>query len=470
MSEEENRASEIADAIEKALGTSAPNELYKFAVILAKVANGEITPEQAQKEIGNNKDFARALSELTGKTISTDKTQLAFGTNSQLGDVSVHDVIGGNSVHLTFNIAQNTPENKNRQPANNLIYITLIIILIGLIGTVGWAIFSLQEVQDRASSAEDKPLEVNTATIAHTNEQTFFPSDTVTASHSQVTNSTATSALEPSLATLKEAPPSETVDTSSLISTQVQATIISQNTNIAATQDASNTITALVAATATAQYQQDANLTAIALTSTAATNENPALQRSLQWDILFQDTFSDTRGGWFTGDYAVDRLSGNITVEDGLHKWSVMAFREITWWLRPTIEPIADFALTVDMQKANGPLDNSYGVIFRLREDDGFSYYRFRVNDLQEYEVSFIDKNGTDAITPWTRAEYIQPGEVNRITVIGEGDQFSLYVNGQLLASFSDDRLASGQVGIILGTTSSNESLILSDNFEVRSP
>jgi hypothetical protein len=228
-----------------------------------------------------------------------------------------------------------------------------------------------------------------------------------------------------------------------------------------------------VAATSSGQPVETAGAAATQPAGTAQSAQDVLLQRVERWKPYFFDNFSANTGVWYTGPYQSKYLSGNLAIADGVHRWQATALQEGTWswWIRPDKAPVADFYLSVEISRLEGPMNSAYGVIFRLAEEAGtYRYYRFSIADTQMYAFSLVDKGKLTKLIDWTPNSAIMPGSANRITVIGEGEHFTFYVNDQYIVEVRDNALDRGQVGLIIDQTYGHEAVFQSDNFDVRTP
>lgn len=91
-----------------------------------------------------------------------------------------------------------------------------------------------------------------------------------------------------------------------------------------------------------------------------------------------------------------------------------------------------NFDLQVDATPIEGPLNNAYGIIFRLFNRD--TYYLFLVSSDGYYRVS-RRVNGTERIlSNWIRLPLVREGlnVTNHLRVIAREDRFQFYINDQL--------------------------------------
>lgn len=94
--------------IERALVEALPAELQEEALELAHfLFDLTVNPENTkdvQTKLNNNKKIQGALQVLAGRDIRIDSSLISFGTGSQIGDITIGDVAGGNIYKITVNI------------------------------------------------------------------------------------------------------------------------------------------------------------------------------------------------------------------------------------------------------------------------------------------------------------------------------------------------------------------------------
>lgn len=104
-----------------------------------------------------------------------------------------------------------------------------------------------------------------------------------------------------------------------------------------------------------------------------------------------------------------------------------------------TADPyFGDFDLRVNARAVAGPLDNAYGVVFRVqdRDNDQFaddSYYEFLISSDGYYQVSKVVNGELQVISDWIESSLINTGldADNELRVVAQGDQFTLYINDE---------------------------------------
>jgi hypothetical protein len=114
-----------------------------------------------------------------------------------------------------------------------------------------------------------------------------------------------------------------------------------------------------------------------------------------------------------------------------------------------------DFGVEIEAQPTTSAY-TEYGITFRVTgSSDARSYYIFGVTTNGKYylqkkiEGAWAD---TDPVRA-TSSQFIKPGQSkNVLRVLARGDQISLYINGSLVNTATDDAISSGSVGVFAGT------------------
>ena len=241
-----------------------------------------------------------------------------------------------------------------------------------------------------------------------------------------------------------------------------QATTTAQIVQATATaQAAQATATAqVVQATATAQAQA---------TATVEAGMDATLLEASHWPIVLYDDFGADVNDWPSGDYSDELVEGSRQFTGGQYLWEATAFGGVVWWSIPDVASVSDLYLTVEVQRIGGDTDSQYGLLFRRADRD--NYYIFRIRDDGDYQFRTRYEGEWQTLISWTESDTIQPGEINRLTVVAEGSHFTFYINNQHVDEYDDSRLSSGTSGLLLGLDDEGDTATFEfDNFELRAP
>ncbi len=163
-------------------------------------------------------------------------------------------------------------------------------------------------------------------------------------------------------------------------------------------------------------------------------------------ELLYASTFDAFNAEWdiFPGRdsaqvVALDTLDEDVRAQAGAWlegaalqvQYGSGASEEVIWSVLD--RKFSDFDLRVTAQLLAGPEDqNQFGVIFRYRDPDNF--YIFRITADGYYSLVKVQDGVQEKISDWGISEAIHQGNApNVIRVVGLGDRFRFYVNGEPL-------------------------------------
>jgi hypothetical protein len=203
------------------------------------------------------------------------------------------------------------------------------------------------------------------------------------------------------------------------------------------------------AGTPTPTVERVALATATANKPAARATVTPAVSSS---DVLFTDNFgsqktSEDKGWSFEAGDNVD------------YTWSAnkltISIKKTQWLGWDTPDGTFDnFGAEIEAQPMGGYAE--YGIIFRITgSGDTRSYYVFGVNTNGKY---FLQKRvegqwaDTDPVSA-TASQVIKPNDRNTLRVLAQGSTISLYINGSLVKTVTDDSITDGgSLGVYAGT------------------
>lgn len=165
-------------------------------------------------------------------------------------------------------------------------------------------------------------------------------------------------------------------------------------------------------------------------------------------EIRFADDFSDAESGLWQDEEPQDWGMGYYDLENEIY----------VYVLSPGASAIYDYYEGVELDDSfivQGIVgywdswDNAYGLIFQVVDDE--SFYTFRISGDGYFIVEKSSADGIETLIDWTIADMIalEEGDPNRLTVVGEGDLYNLYINEQWVGDFSDGSYSGGSIGII---------------------
>lgn len=130
-----------------------------------------------------------------------------------------------------------------------------------------------------------------------------------------------------------------------------------------------------------------------------------------------------------------------------------------------------DFVLEVDAWQRSGPVESSYGILFRKL--DGNQFYRFDITGNGLYIVERHDADGrwTRLVPDWTSTAAINQGlnVANRLKVIAAGESLTFYVNEILLTQVIDSAYGGGEIALDAGSFGGGDLQVTFDNLVITS-
>ncbi len=192
------------------------------------------------------------------------------------------------------------------------------------------------------------------------------------------------------------------------------------------------------------------------------------VEEGLPPGVLYQDDFTADTGDWILesdADAEAAIVGGQLKLS--IHTPSLVAWAELSE------RKFNDFVLKVDASQLAGPDDNSYGIIFRMKEQTEF--YRFDISGDGYYE--FSRRNDDDA-NPWTSlssdwqesAAIHQGASTNQIKIVAQGSLFTFYINEQQIAEIDDNSYRSGAIGLDAGSFHQAGVEVAFDNLSISEP
>jgi len=186
-------------------------------------------------------------------------------------------------------------------------------------------------------------------------------------------------------------------------------------------------------------------------------------------NIIFQDDFSKTNSGWDRSDWD----DGQTDYGNGVYR-ILIKIPSYDAWANPGQYFEGDVRVEADATKVSGEDDNDMGLICRYSgTPESPSYYYFIISS-DGYAVIGKVTDGTSVYISSDQMEpsaAIQQGTTsNHLRADCIGNNLTLYVNGQQVASATDASFTGGDVGLVAGTFNIPTAEINFDNFIVRKP
>lgn len=179
----------------------------------------------------------------------------------------------------------------------------------------------------------------------------------------------------------------------------------------------------------------------------------------------YEETFEKT-GKWGVGSSS--EVEGQI--DNGVYEMLVKS--NSGRFLATAGESFGDGIYELDATQVDGPLNNFYGMLFKLQEETD-SFYEFEVSGdgfvwigrcVELCETEQVALVGGD----WFRSPAVNEGlqATNNLRVVVEGPKMTFFVNGVEVGRTSDDRLTEGDIAVIVEALGESGIRVIFDNFK----
>jgi hypothetical protein len=125
----------------------------------------------------------------------------------------------------------------------------------------------------------------------------------------------------------------------------------------------------------------------------------------------------------------------------------------VSWADFNASDALRDFDVALKVRRQSGlPAEFCYGLLFR-KSEDGFSAgsYILSVCESGFFKISYYDGDILwETIQDWTETSAINEDDWNLLEVSGRGSNFTVTINNQQVAQFSDNRLEEGLFSIFI--------------------
>jgi hypothetical protein len=209
------------------------------------------------------------------------------------------------------------------------------------------------------------------------------------------------------------------------------------------------------------------------LSSTASPKSTPTINlvptQSSNNGTLFSDEFNSNTNEWNEGTFKDEYGSVTYTI-NGSYKWELVAQKAVnqkSWALQaPNFE---DFIVSVDTTHVNGAENASYGIVFRVTDNNDMYYYC--ISDIGDYYVGMLKDSNWTTLVDWKKTTILNVNALNQLKVVGKGDVFTFYINDHEVDRVKDGNLPKGTAGLAVELYDPGDtSTFIFDNFVLETP
>lgn len=180
----------------------------------------------------------------------------------------------------------------------------------------------------------------------------------------------------------------------------------------------------------------------------------------------YEEDFSQA-GSWGTGE----RLDLEGKVQNGVYEMLVKSSYGIYYTYAN--ENFTDGIYEVEATQIDGPLNNGYGLLFRV-DPETDSFYAFEVSADGYVWIGRCTNLCSDGSVTlvggdWFRSPAVQTGlqATNHLQVVVEGNRMTYYVNSIEVGRTADTTFTSGDIALVVETLGQRNVRVAFDNFKV---
>ena len=187
-----------------------------------------------------------------------------------------------------------------------------------------------------------------------------------------------------------------------------------------------------------------------------------------EWSIQFSGDFDDDNYEWAT-DAGEDRFStATRSISDGAYVWKVDAKIDFFWVEAPIGDEWEDFYISAELSQSDHAVGEQ-GILFRVVDNQNFYFFSFCGNSQEFHAGRRVDGEWFTLIA-CTESDLISTSKPNKLAVVGQGNQFLLLINDQLVSEMIDSSHQIGRFGVVIEMDAEDTNTYTFHNFEVRTP
>ena len=157
--------------------------------------------------------------------------------------------------------------------------------------------------------------------------------------------------------------------------------------------------------------------------------------------LPYSDDFSSPSSGWQT----LSDISADVKYDSGKLRFVIKQENLTQWSLAG--KKFGDGVFEVETQPNGGPIDNGFGVLFRVRDRKNF--YHFEISSDGYWRAGIMQNGIWSNWADWTASPTIHTGNaINKLKVIMKGDAFTFFINDQQVAQRVDKTFSEGDIGL----------------------
>jgi len=188
-------------------------------------------------------------------------------------------------------------------------------------------------------------------------------------------------------------------------------------------------------------------------------------------DYVYTQDFSKSSGEWDIAPFENEAVQAKYRIDAGVFTWDVQAKQGATLLKMPEnkiLLPTDELLITVSVQIQSDDEDSAAGLLFRAQE--GGDTYFARLSQDGRVSVHLLQADRWSTLVEAVKSDHFQAGKLNRLIVTGRKTHYEVQVNDYPVASFDDDRLQGGVLGLIAELSAGVQATLTFDDLRLMQP
>jgi hypothetical protein len=194
-----------------------------------------------------------------------------------------------------------------------------------------------------------------------------------------------------------------------------------------------------------------------------------------EWPIIYCEEFNDNRNNWQIGQFDADLVTTTTKIQDGAFilekigkpKSGYKGGGVVSWY---RLASASDFAVSATVKITSTNRDVAWGFTFRQENSNSKNFYDFEIYKLGNYNFLKLSEGVWKPLLLNKSNNAIQQDSENTLTIVGEGNKFTFFVNGELINSYSDASISGSIISLAMTQAEGATATYTIDNILVRAP
>jgi serine/threonine protein kinase len=189
------------------------------------------------------------------------------------------------------------------------------------------------------------------------------------------------------------------------------------------------------------------------------------------WRSIVCDAFTSSNSPFYTGSNSSEMLKEKVSIKNGKYVVDLtgVAYSGYTSGVvhRFNVGESKNFLISVDARVDSVYKHCGWGLAFRGDHND---YYLFQIQHDGYFSFQEYSAGKWTQLIGWRAHRGIKWDDPYNVTIIGDGDQFSFYINGEAAGSYEDSTLDGTNISLVVHASEGASATIEFDNLLIKAP